>query len=81
MPAVSRGRNEEVPGLPAQLWGIRILEDKQCGEAEFDASRYECSNAHAQKFDPTLGIVLIAIGVLLTIVIAATSSSQQPQMP
>lgn len=56
---------------------IRVVNDKQCRDVALDASQYDCSTAHAQKFDPTLGIVAIAMGVLVVIVMAATASSSE----
>jgi hypothetical protein len=55
----------------------RIIDDKQCSEVAVDANQYECSTAHAQKFDPTFGVIAIGFGVLLVIVLAATASPSQ----
>jgi hypothetical protein len=59
---------------------IRVVDDKQCKEVAIDADQYHCSTAHAQRFDPTVGIVFIIIGVLAMFAIAAsTSQSSQTQ--
>jgi len=55
--------------------GIRIVDDAQCRDVSFDAQRYQCNTEHAQKFDPTFGIIAIALGVAAMIAIAASAPS------
>lgn len=55
----------------------RIFDDKQCSEVPVDANQYECRTAHAQKFDPTIGVIAIGIGILFLILLAATASPSQ----
>ena len=52
---------------------VRVVSDKQCNEVEIDRGVDQCIDAHAQKFDPTIGIIFIALGVGAMIAIAATA--------
>jgi hypothetical protein len=54
--------------------GVRIVDDKQCHEVAFDASTNQCRTEHAQKFDPTVGIIFIAIAIVAAIAISASAS-------
>jgi hypothetical protein len=59
--------------------GVRVVEDKRCKEVDLDANQYQCSTAHAQKFDPTVGIIFIVIGLVVTVAIAAAGSGSMSQ--
>ena len=59
--------------------GIRVVDDKQCNEVAIDAAQYQCSTAHAQKFNPTAGIVFIALGLVVMVAIAASASRSPSQ--
>jgi hypothetical protein len=54
---------------------VQVVNDKQCKEVEIDRSEYQCSTEHAQRFDPTLGILMIALGVVAMIVVGAEAQS------
>jgi hypothetical protein len=54
---------------------VRVVNDKQCKDVEIDPSAYECSNEYAQRFDPTVGILMIVLGVVGVIAISAAAGS------
>ena len=53
---------------------VRVVSDTRCSEVEIDRGNDQCIDAHAQKFDPTVGIIFIALGVVAMIALAASSS-------
>jgi hypothetical protein len=55
--------------------GIRIVDDKRCEDVTFDAATNHCRTEQAQKFDPTVGIIFILVGIAATIAIAASAPS------
>jgi uncharacterized protein YceK len=57
--------------------GVRIVDEKKCEDVNFDAAANHCRTEHAQKFDPTVGIIFILVGLVATIAIAASTSSQK----
>jgi hypothetical protein len=59
--------------------GIRVVDDKQCNEVPLDADQYQCSTAHAQKFNPTAGILMIALATVAMIGIAVSASHSPSQ--
>jgi hypothetical protein len=54
---------------------VRVVEDKRCQEVEIDASAYQCSTEHAQKFNPTVGILMIVVGVVALVAVSAAAQS------
>jgi hypothetical protein len=42
----------------------------------WDENTQRCRTEHAQKFDPTVGLIFIALGVAATIAIAVSTSGQ-----
>jgi hypothetical protein len=54
---------------------VRVVNDKQCKDVEIDRNEYECSTEHAQKFDPTLGVLMIVVGVVALVAVSAAAQS------
>ena len=57
--------------------GTHVTDGAHCGEVAYDAARFECRTEHNQTFDPTVGILLIFLGVIAVVVIGASQPSQQ----
>jgi hypothetical protein len=55
--------------------GVRVVDDSECKDISFDAQKYRCTTERAQKFDPTFGIIAVALLVVASIAIAAAAPS------
>jgi len=58
---------------------VKVVVDKHCDEVAIDAGNDQCTEAHAQKFDPTVGIIFIALGLVAMIALAASAPHSPSQ--
>jgi hypothetical protein len=48
----------------------RVVRQRKCSEVRFDSEAFACSTVQNQKFNPGVGILLIALGVMVSLVAA-----------
>ena len=53
----------------------RVTRGKKCADVSFDREETACTTVHNQRFEPGLGILIIALGVIVFLVISLGASA------